>query len=186
MKGFAIAIAAAALLSGCWTKSPYDYVENWLIREDPARPFAIYSDLIYVQGDLYLDMKALPAMTSYAKSEVGHGRFNGVARVFSPMIANKEDLEDAMDWYFSHHHEKNRPFSFIGEGEGGAILKAYEEENSDWLKKKGLIKSYYTETAKKGFVNDSMVREIRNEIIRARYRAQWGREMPADMLKDQK
>ena len=91
-----------------------------------------------------------------------------------------------MDWYFSHHHEKNRPFSFIGEGEGGAILKAYEEENSDWLKKKGLIKSYYTETAKKGFVNDSMVREIRNEIIRARYRAQWGREMPADMLKDQK
>ena len=184
MKGFAIAIAAAALLAGCWTKSPYDYVENWLIREDPARPFAIYSDLIYVQGDLYLDMKTLPAMSSYAKSEVGHGRFKGVARVFSPLIANEEDLEDAMDWYFSHHHEKNRPFSFIGEGEGGALLKAYEEKNYDKLKKKGLMISFYTETSKKRFVNDSMVREIRHAIIRTRYRAQWGREMPADMLKD--
>ena len=184
MRRCAIAIAAAALLAGCWTKSPYDYVENWLIREDPARPFAIHSDLIYVQSELYLDMKALPAMNSYAKSEVGYGRFKGVARVFSPLIANAEDLEKALDWYFSHHHEKNRPFVFIGEGAGGAILKAYEEENSDWLKKKGLVKSYYTDTARKGFVNDSMVREIRNEIIRARYRAQWEREMPADMLKD--
>ncbi len=184
MKGFAIAIAVAALLSGCWTKSPYDYVENWLIREDPARPFAIYSDLIYVQGDLYLDMKTLPAMSSYAKSEVGHGRFKGVARVFSPLIANEEDLEDAMDWYFRHHHEKNRPFSFIGEGEGGALLKAYEEKNYDKLKKKGLMISFYTETSKMRFVNDSMVREIRHAIIRTRYRAQWGREMPADMLKD--
>jgi len=184
MKGFAIAIAASVLLSGCWTKSPYDYAENWLIREDPARPFAIHSDLIYVQGDLYLDMKTLPAMSSYAKSEVGYGRFRGVARVFSPLIANEEDLEKALDWYFHYHHEKNRPFSFIGEGKGGAILKAYEEKNSDRLKKKGLIMSYYTETAKKGFVNDSMVREIRNAIIRTRYRAQWGREMPADMLKD--
>ncbi len=184
MRGFAIAIAAAALLSGCWTKSPYDYVDNWLIREDPARPFAIYSDLIYVQGDLYLDMKALSAMSSYAKSEVGYGRFKGVARVFSPLIANEEDLEKAIDWYFSHHHKDNRPFAFIGEGEGGALLKAYEEKNYDKLKKKGLVISFYTETAKKGFVNESMVREIRHAIIRTRYRAQWGREMPADMLKD--
>ena len=88
MRRCAIAIAAAALLAGCWTKSPYDYVENWLIREDPARPFAIHADLIYVQSELYLDMKALPAMHSYAKSEVGYGRFKGVARVFSPLIAN--------------------------------------------------------------------------------------------------
>ena len=184
MKRFAIAVAAAALLSGCWTKSPYDYVENWLIREDPARPFAIYSDLIYVQGDLYLDMNSLSAMSAYAKSEVGRGRFRGVARVFAPLIANEEDLEKALDWYFSHHHEKDRPFSFIGEGAGGAILKAYEEKNSEWLKKKGLVMSFYTETNKKGFVNASMVREIRHAIIRARYRKVWGREMPDDMLKD--
>jgi len=185
MKGSAIAIVASALLSGCFSvKSPYDYVENWLIREDPARTFAIHSDLIYVQGRLYVDMKELSEMSSYAKSEVGRGRFNGVARVFSPLIANDKDLEDALDWYFSHHHEKNRPFSFIGEGEGGALLKAYEEKNAEKLRKKGLIISYYTETSRKGFVNDSMVREIRRAITRARYRAQWRREMPEDMLKE--
>ena len=185
MMRFVLAVAAAALFSGCWwMKSPYDYVENWLIREDPVRPFAVYSDLIYVQGDLYLDMKALPAMSAYAKSEVGRGRFRGVARVFAPLIANEDDLEKALDWYFSHHHEKDRPFSFVGEGEGGAILKAYEEKNRDWLKKKGLVMSFYTETSQKGFVNKSMVREIRHAIIRARYRKVWGREMPDDMLKD--
>ena len=186
MRRLAITVAAAlALAAGCFSsKSPYDYVENWLIREDPARAFAISSDLIYLQGDLYVDMKALPSMTSYAKAEVGNGRFRGVARVFAPLVANEEDLEDALDWYFRYHHTKNRPFSFIGEGAGGALLKAYEEKNEDWLKKNGLVMSYYTETTRKRFVNDSMVREIKRAVIRARYRAQWGRDMPEDMLKD--
>ena len=186
MKRLAILLAALALFAvGCFSfRSPYDYVENWLIREDPVRAFAINSDVIYLQGDLYVDMKALPAMSSYAKSEVGNGRFNGVARVFAPLIADENDLEAALDWYFRYHHEKNRPFSFIGEGKGGALLKAYEEKNVERLRNKGLVMSYYTETTRKGFVNDSMVREIRRAVIRARYRAQWGREMPEDMLKD--
>lgn len=186
MKRFAITLAASALFAaGCLSsRSPYDYVENWLIREDPARAFAINSDLIYVQSDLYVDMKALPSMSSYAKSEVGNGRFRGVARVFAPLIADENDLEAALDWYFRYHHEKNRPFSFIGEGAGGALLKSYEEKNGEWLRDKGLIISFYTDTAHKGFVNPSMVREIKHAVIRARYRAQWGRDMPEDMLKD--
>ena len=186
MKRFAIALAASAMFAaGCFTsRSPYDYVENWLIREDPVRAFAINSDVIYLHGDLYVDMKALPAMSSYTKSEVGNGRFRGVARVFAPLIASEDDLEAALDWYFRHHHERRRPFSFIGEGKGGALLKAYEEKNGDWLRKKGLVASYYTETTYKGFMNDSIVREIRRAVIRARYCAQWGREMPEDMLKD--
>ena len=186
MKKLAMSFAALALFAaGCFsTRSPYDYVENWLIREDPVRAFAVSSDVIYLHGDLYVDMRAIPSMVSYAKAEVGNGRFSGVARVFAPLVASEDDLEAALDWYFRYHHEDCRPFSFIGEGEGGALLKAYEEKNGERLRKKGLVASYYTDTTRKGFVNDSMVREIRCAVIRARYRAQWGREMPEGMLKD--
>ena len=72
---------------------------------------------------------------------------------------------------------------FIGEGVGGALLKAYEEENEVWLLKRGLVAKFYTEKPYKGFVSEDMLREIRNAVAIARYRAQWGRDMPADMLK---
>ena len=48
MKRLAATILAASALAGCTTSSPYDYVENWLIREDPVRTFVVPSDLFYV------------------------------------------------------------------------------------------------------------------------------------------
>ena len=55
---------------------------------------------------------------------------------------------------------------FIGEGEGGALLKAYEEENAERLKSKGLIMSFYTESSHEGFVSDGMVRMVREAVTR--------------------
>ena len=179
----ATAFVAAAILSGC-RKSPYDYMENWVIREDAARPFAISADVFYLQDKLYVDMASVPAMTTYARAEVGEPRFTGVARVFSPLVANADDLEKAIDWYLSKHHDGDRPFAFIGEGEGGELLRAYEEENEDKLKKKGLVLSFYSEKTEKGFVTDFMVLKLKNAVIQKRYQSQWGREMPVGMLKD--
>ena len=171
-------------LAGCLSSSPYDCLENWLIREDPVRTFVIPSDLIYVQGDLYTKVANVPMMQDYAKTEVGNGRFAGLSRVFSPLVASAEDLERALDWYFHYHHKSNRPFIFIGEGEGGQLLKKYEEENADDLKKDGLVASYYTDEYRKGFVTDEMVKEIRQAVQRARFRTIWGKEMPEGMLSD--
>ena len=178
MKRLAV-IAVAALLAGCclWRKSPYDYLENWLIREDAVRQFSVYADVIYLQSALYTNVANLAEMATYALDEVGRGRFNGVARVFSPLVANADDVENAVDWYFSLRHGV-RPFVFIGEGEGGALLKAYEEENAERLKSKGLIMSFYTESSHEGFVSDGMVRMVREAVTRWRYREQWGREAP--------
>ena len=185
MNRLAIAIVAPALIAGCMSsKSPYDYAENWLMREGAVRTFTVGSDLIYIQDRLYLSMNDIPSMNSYAMSEVGNGRFRGIARVFSPLVSCEEDLEKALDWYFRHQHGGRRLFSFIGEGRGGALLKAYEEKNAEALKKKGLLVSYYSDEARSGFVTDAMAREIKNAVSRARYRAQWGREMPDGMLKD--
>ena len=177
------ALVALTLLSGCHTTSPYDYLENWLIREDPVRPFVIPSDVIYVQGDLYTRAANVPMMLYYAKTEVGNGRFAGLARVFSPLIASPEDLERALDWYFKYHHRDGRPFIFIGEGEGGRFLKAYEEADADDLKENGLVASYYTDEYRKGFVTEEMVAEIKKAVLRARFKRVWGKDMPKDMLK---
>lgn len=183
MKRLAIALAVPALVAGCLSaKSPYDYAENWLMREGAVRTFTVGSDLIYVQDRLYLSMNDIPFMSAHAMSEVGNGRFRGIARVFSPLVSCEEDLAKALDWYLSRHHGGNRPFSFIGEGRGGAFLKAYEQKNAEFLRKKGLIASYYCDEAREGFVTDEMVREIKTAVLRVRYRAQWGRDMPDGML----
>jgi len=177
-------LAAGMLAAGCASApSPYQYLENWLIREDPVRRFTSHADLIYLQNDLYVDMQMLSAMNLHAKAEVGNGRFNGVARVFSPLVATREDLEMAFDWYFKHYHDEGWPFVFIGEGVGGALLCEYEANHAEELREKGLIASYYTDSSASGFVTDDMVNEIKDAIMRVRYRNQWGREMPEGMLK---
>ena len=172
----------AAVLAGCFGQTPYDYAENWVIREDPVRTFVVPSDVIYLQNDLYTSVKRLPQMTTYANSEVGRGRFEGVARVFSPLIVDSKDLEKALDWYFDTHHEKGRPFVFIGEGRGGELLREYENENRKSLVKKGLAASFYTDAAGKGFVTDDMVKAVKHAVLEARYKAVWNREMPKGML----
>ena len=175
-----LAALAAAFLAGC-SSSPYDYSENWLVREDATRPFAVPSDLIYVQGVPYTNVNAIAKMVSHTKDEVGNGRFGGLSRVFAPLVANSGDLELALEWYFSHHHDDGRPFVFVGEGPCGALLKEYEERNAEDLRDKGLLLSFYTEASHTGFVTDKTVREIRRAIVRRRYQEQWGRDMPADM-----
>ena len=185
MKRLAATILAASALAGCTTSSPYDYVENWLIREDPVRTFVVPSDVFYVQGSLYSNVAHVPLMYSYAQTEVGRKRFSGIARVFSPLIANSDDLEKALDWYFKYHHVKGRPFSFIGEGEGGALLQAYEKEHEEKLKRLGLVASFYSDKARKGFVTQDTVREIKEAVAKARFRAVWGRDAPEGMLKTQ-
>ena len=116
-------------------------------------------------------------MSVYAKSEVGNGRFTGLARVFAPLIVSEKDLDRALSWYFRYHHSRKRPFVFIGEGKGGALLQAYEEKNANFLKAAGLLKSFYTDEARRGFVTAEMVKEIKVALARARYKTVWGREM---------
>ena len=185
MKILAPVILVASFLAGCVSSSPYDYVESWLIREDPVRTFVVPSDLFYVQGSLYSNVAHVPLMHSYAQTEVGNNRFSGIARVFSPLIANFDDLEKALDWYFKYHHAKGRPFTFIGEGEGGALLQAYEKEHEEKLKSLGLVASFYTDRARKGFVTQDTVRQIKEAVAKARFRAVWGRDAPEGMLKAQ-
>ena len=171
----AVFTAALLALVGCRT-SPYDYAENWVVREDAVRQFSVGADVFYLQGGLYTNIATLAEMSSYARSEVGNGRFTGVARVFSPLISNVGDLEMALDWFFDSR-ASGRPFVFIGECEGGALLKAYEERNSEELKENGLLASYYTANSHEGFVKSWIVREVRDAVAARRYREQWGREI---------
>lgn len=176
MKNLIPILLVAAAVSGC--QSPYDYMENWLIREDAVRPFAVPVDVLYVQDRLYFSADSLPGMRSLATAAVGRGKFAGFARVFSPLVTSEEDVEKAVKWYLKHHNSSSRPFVLIGEGEGGSLLKAYAEKNADWLNKKGLVASFFTPLPDKEFVSDEMVRTIKSRAAEVRYRRQWGREMP--------
>ena len=178
-------MAIAVCVGGCFSlHSPYDYMENWLIREDAVREFAVPADVFYVQGGLYDSRSKVPVMYAYVNSEVGKGKFNGFARVFAPLIANEEDLDRALDWYFGRHHSKRRPFVFIGEGEGGKMLQAYERRNLSKMQARGLAASFYTDTAYKGFVTNELVKEIKAAVARVTYRKCWGRDMPEGMAKE--
>ena len=180
MKKLLPLLLAAAVVSGC--KSPYDYMENWLIREDAVRPFSVPVDIIYVQDHLYDSMNALPEMQSIAMDAVGRGKFDGFARAFSPLVASEDDVERAVKWYLKHHNSSGRPFALIGEGRGGALLKTYADENVEWLEGKGLVARFFTELPDKDFVSAEMIKKIKNRAAAVRYRRQWGREIPGGML----
>lgn len=180
MKNLIPIMLVAVAVSGC--RSPYDYMENWLVREDAVRAFSVPVDVIYVQDQLYVDLNAVPKMQSIAKDAVGRGKFDGFARVFSPLVANEDDVEDAVEWYAKHHNRTCRPFALIGEGRGGALLKAYAENNAGWLEGKGMVASFFSEAPDENFVSQDMIRTIRNRAAEVRYRRQWGRDMPEGML----
>ena len=169
-------------LAGCFSyTSPYDYVENWLVREDPIRTFVIHADVIYVQSELYTKLADVQKMQDHVRLEVGQGEFSGLARVFSPLVSSPEDMEAALKWYFKYHHKERRSFVFIGEGEGGRFLKEYEQEHADDLKEMGLVASYYSDEHKRGFVTQEMVDEIRELVALARFRQIWDKDMPDGM-----
>ena len=176
MKSLIPILLVATLMSGC--QSPYDYMENWLIREGAVRPFAIPVDVLYVQDRLYFSFELLPEMQTVALDAVGRGKFADFARVFSPLVASEEDVEKAVQWYLKHHNGSGRPFALIGEGEGGSLLKAYAEKNADWLAKKGLVASFFAALPEKDFVSEEMIRTIKTRAADVRYRRQWGRETP--------
>ena len=182
MKNVFLFVLLAAAFTGCWSCSPYNHAENWLICEGATRPFAVPADVFYVQGTLYNNVANVPMMYSHALAEVGKGRFKGVARVFSPLVATEDDVARAFKWYCMHHHEKKRPFFFIGEGEGGKLLKRYEQGNRETLEAMGLVGSYYTDVGHKGFVTSDLVKKIKAAIEHVRFRAIWKREMPEEMV----
>ena len=172
----------AAALAGCQSHSPYRYAENWLINEAATRPFAVPADVFYVQGALYHNLANGSLMYSYALSEVGKGKFVGVARVFSPLVANEEDVAHAVKWYLTRYHQRKRPFFLIGEGEGGKLLKQYEQDHQEALKTIGLAGSFYSEVGHKGFVTNDMVKKIKSITEHVRFRATWERELTEEMV----
>ena len=177
-----LAFAGMALAGCCTSKSPYDYLDNWLIREEAIRPFAVPTDIIYVQDRLYRATQELAEMHSWALDAVGRGRFEGIARVFSPLVSCEDDVAMAVRWYVRHHNTTRRPFVLIGEGQGGALLRVFAEENFEWLVNKGLVARFYSPKPDPNFVSDEMIRKIKSRSAGVRYHREWGRVVPEGLL----
>ena len=111
----------------------------------------------------------------------GHS-FEGIARVFAPLVSCLDDVEMAVTWYVKHHNTTRRPFVLIGEGQGGELLKTFAEENREWLVGKGFVASFYSKTPDPHFVSDEMIRMIKIRSAGARYQREWGRVVPEGLL----
>lgn len=118
------ALGALCLLVGCTTAvSPYDYADNWLIRENDIPQYHSSFDLFYI-GDI-------PA--GYGDSR--RDRFNWVrthtndvfgdrVRVFAPQISDPdaEKTAAALQYYLDHFHREGHPFVLLAEGKFADLL----------------------------------------------------------------
>lgn len=136
---FLILIGLVLLLSGC-AVSPYNYADNWVIRQN-AKPlyFANY-DLIYfypegiINNDTVKVNWALDRTNAekfflfcrYQTIEV----FGNRVRVFCPFVRRIDcdtlyhDVDSSLQFYLDELHPKRRPFVIMGEGSGA--LTAYK------------------------------------------------------------
>ncbi len=177
---FTLQVMAAAIgcavLSGCSSQGVYDETDSWLECEN-ARPhyFAAY-DIFYLAPRRYTGHGEFP-YEAYA--QVRHEvvtPFGVHTRVFAPIYRDVEDASQALDHYLARYHDgKDRPFIFLGEGEGAATLVDLERKRGKKLRKKGLVGGWYSHDTACGFVSEALVADVNEVIAGVLYERSWGR-----------
>jgi hypothetical protein len=137
--------AAFALLSfsGCSTVSPYDYADNWLIRENDIPQYYSQFDLFYIgkapagYGDTH------DIQFNWTKTHTNDIFGRGV-RVFAPKIhtPNKENVAEALQYYMDTFHKDGHPFVLLAEGNAADLLYAAMRKVSGITVKNGFIAAY--------------------------------------------
>lgn len=140
---FAAAFAGIFLLAGCNSASPYDYGNNWLIRENDIPQFHSKFDLFYIgkasagYGDTH------DIQFNWAKTHTNDIFGNGV-RVFAPEIQNPDidNVTEALEYYLENFHAPGHPFVLLAEGKAADLLYAAMQKTSGLTVKNGFIAAY--------------------------------------------
>ena len=137
--------AAIALLSfsGCSTVSPYDYADNWLIRENDIPQYYSQFDLFYVgkapagYGDTH------DVQFNWTKTHTNDIFGRGV-RVFAPEIKTPDakNIAEALQYYLDTFHKEGHPFVLLAEGAAADLLYAAMQKVSGLTVKNGFIAAY--------------------------------------------
>ena len=137
--------AMLALLSfcGCSTASPYDYADNWLIRENDIPQYYSQFDLFYLgkapaeYGDTH------DIQFNWTKTHTNDIFGRGV-RVFAPEIQSPDvkSVAEALQYYLDRFHREGHPFVLLAEGPNADLLYAAMQEVSGITVKNGFIAAY--------------------------------------------
>lgn len=140
----ATATAVALLCSaGCSTVSPYDYADNWLIRENDIPQFHATYDLFYLgeaptgYGNTRRDC------FNWAKTHTSD-TFGNRVRVFAPRISNPDVKKTvaALQYYLDHFHQKNHPFILLAEGKFADLIYQAMRKVSGLSVENGFVAAY--------------------------------------------
>ena len=138
-----IAFAGILLIGGCSSVSPYEYGNNWLIRENDIPQYYSKFDLFYIgkapagYGDTH------DIQFNWTKTHTNDIFGRGV-RVFAPEI-RKPDVENvaaALEFYLKNFHVPGHPFVLLAEGKAADLLYAAMKKTRGITVKNGFIAAY--------------------------------------------
>ena len=144
--------AACTILSfsGCSSVSPYDYADNWLIRENDIPQYYSKFDLFYIgkapsgYGDTH------DIQFNWTKTHTNDIFGRGV-RVFAPKIKTPDakNVAEALQYYIDSFHKEGHPFVLLAEGKAADLLYAAMQKVSKLEVKNGFIAAYLPDMAPK-------------------------------------
>lgn len=137
-------IAASVLtLFGCAMESPYDYGDNWLIRENDIPQFYSTFDLFYIGKAPSIYGESHDVQFNWAHTHTNDIFGRGV-RVFSPKLRqpDAENVAEALEYYLTHFHQTGHPFVLLGEGKAAELLYQAMLECSGVTVDNGFIAAY--------------------------------------------
>ena len=137
-----IVFCVVLLVSGCAT-SPYEYGNNWLIRENDIPQYYSKFDLFYIgkapagYGDTH------DIQFNWTKTHTNEVFGRGI-RVFAPEIQNPtvDNVREALEFYLEKFHAPGHPFVLMAEGKAADLLYEVMQKTSDITIKNGFIAAY--------------------------------------------
>lgn len=128
---------------GCTSLSPYDYAENWLIRENDIPKYYSTFDLFYI-GKVPADYGDTHEIQfNWTKTHTNDIFGRGV-RVFAPNFHKLEVqyVRDALQYYLEHFHTEGHPFVLLAEGKDADLLYEAMQEVSGLTAQNGFVAAY--------------------------------------------
>ena len=132
-----------AVFSGCSSVSPYDFGDNWLIRENDMPRFFSKFDLFYIgkapadYGDTH------DIQFNWTKTHT-NDIFGKNVRVFAPDIRklNVENVTAALEYYLENFHAPGHPFVLLAEGHAADLLYSAMKQVDGLTVENGFIAAY--------------------------------------------
>ena len=179
------ACGVALALCGCSSPGVYRELDGWLVCENARPQYHAFYDVFYLAPEAYSGTGEYPYALHDQVMEETTRMFGHHVRVFAPIYHDIADAERALDHYLDLYHgnglpwpmnDDSRPFVFVGEGQGAAIVAEILLRRESKLRKKGYVGNWCSPGTTNGFVTAELVADIGQSVKRVLYLRAWERD----------